>query len=398
MSAELSADESVWKNEVSSRLVSMVAQDELAVERAVIGNSATSLLRHVAPLLPEPRAHTIVEIIVSELTGFGALEPLLSDPSVTEIMVNGSSGVFIERAGQLQSLDWNLTSDEILRIAARVIAPLGLRLDRSSPMVDARLPDGSRVHAVIPPIAIDGPCLSIRKFGVAVRLLSEFGVDQRVNEFLNWAVESGSNILVSGGTSSGKTSLLNSLGMFVSPQERVITIEETAELQFAHAHTVRLEARPGNSEGAGCHSLGDLVRTSLRMRPDRIVVGEVRGGECFDMLNALNTGHDGSMCTVHANSSSGALARVVALAMLSATGAPSSVIESLTKTAFDIVIQAKRQIGGARIISEISQMMPDRCSTSPIFLRDSAGQLRPVQPYLTPSRRTNETAFRGWFQ
>ena len=245
--------------------------------------------------------------LTDEIAGFGPLEPLLADAAVTEVMVNGPGCAYVERAGCLESVALDLDAAGIIRLVERVVAPLGLRLDRSSPMVDARLPDGSRVHAIIPPLAIDGPCVTIRRFGARAIPLDAFGLDTEAAGFLRWCVEAGWNLLVAGGTSAGKTTLLNALSAAIPEGERIVTIEETAELRLAQTHVVRLEARPPNAEGVGAVAVRDLVRAALRMRPDRIVVGEVRGGEALDMLQALNTGHDGSLSTVHANSAVDAL-------------------------------------------------------------------------------------------
>ena len=234
----------------------------------------------------------------------------------------------------------------MLRVVERVIAPLGLRLDRASPMVDARLPDGSRLHAVIPPLAIDGPCVTIRRFGARAIPLSEFGAGGHGAAFLAEAVAGGWNLLVSGGTSSGKTTLLNAVSALIDRTERIITIEETAELRLAQPHVVRLEARPSNAEGAGAVSVRDLVRTALRMRPDRIVVGEVRGGEALDLLQALNTGHDGSMSTIHANTPADALRRLATLALLSGLALPFEAVVEQVGAAVDAVIQVTRGADG----------------------------------------------------
>lgn len=251
----------------------------------------------------------LAEEIVDELTGYGPLEVLLRDPSVTEILVNGPYRVFVERSGLLQQTDLRfIDAHHVERVMQRILAPLGRRLDESSPMVDARMPDGSRVNAIIPPVALDGPCLSIRKFRQdmlkSADLLATRAIDQPIYDFLERAVGRRCNILVSGGTGTGKTTLLNILSQMIAPQERLVTIEDVAELQLHHPHVVRLETRPPNAEGHGEIKASELIRNALRMRPDRIILGEIRGAEVLDVMTAMNTGHDGSMSTVHANTTS----------------------------------------------------------------------------------------------
>ena len=259
------------------------------------------LIREEAPLLGVRAHDAAVAEVLAEITGLGALEPLLSDPSVSEVMVNGPGPVWVERAGALERTTVELTVPVIEHLIEKVVAPLGLRVDRSSPLVDARLPDGSRVNAVVPPLAVDGPCLTIRRFGARAVPLAEF-CSEGVAALLAWAVRARLNVLVSGGTGAGKTTLLNALAAAVPPGERVVTVEDAVELRLPGEHVVRLEARPPNAEGAGEVRLRDLVRNALRMRPDRIIVGECRGAEALDMLQAMNTGVEGSMSTVHANS------------------------------------------------------------------------------------------------
>ncbi|HEY8217459.1 MAG TPA: ATPase, T2SS/T4P/T4SS family, partial [Acidimicrobiia bacterium] len=276
------------KQRVHARLLRSPALGDLEGPGRDVAVRATvaELLRDEEPLLSATRLELLVAELTDEIAGLGPLEPLLADPDVTEVMVNGPGRAFVERAGRLEPVALGLDAAGIVRLVERVVAPLGLRLDRSSPMVDARLPDGSRVHAVIPPLAIDGPCLTIRRFAARPLPLEAFGLDPAAAELLGWAVEAGWNVLVAGGTSAGKTTLLNALSQSIPPGERIVTIEETAELRLAQAHVVRLESRPPNAEGAGAVSVRDLVRTALRMRPDRIVVGEVRGEEALDMLQA----------------------------------------------------------------------------------------------------------------
>jgi pilus assembly protein CpaF len=316
------------------------------------------LLHEVEPLLPVDRHDRLVRELTDEVAGLGALEPLLADPAVTEVMVNGRDACFVERAGQLERVPLALDEDTVLRIVERVLAPLGLRLDRASPMVDARLPDGSRLHAVIPPLAIDGPCVTIRRFGACRIPLTDFETGDDGAAFLRGAVSGGWNLLVSGGTSSGKTTLLNSLSGAIDADERIITIEETAELRLEQPHVVRLEARPPNAEGAGAVPVRDLVRTALRMRPDRVVVGEVRGAEALDLLQAFNTGHDGSLSTIHANSPVDALRRLATLALLAGLSLPFAAVVEQVGAAVDAVVQVARGSDGHRRIVEVAEVLP----------------------------------------
>ena len=290
------------------------------------------------------------------MTTFGALDPILDDPSVTEILVNAGRGVWVERSGRLEACPLRLDETEVRVVVERVIGPLGLRLDRASPMVDARLPDGSRLHAVGPPVAIEGTCLAIRRFGAEPFGLDAFGLGEGDVALLHRAVATGWNLLVSGGTGAGKTSLLNSLSVAIPAGERIVTIEETAELRLAHPHVVRLEARPANAEGAGAVSVRDLVRAGLRLRPDRLIVGEVRGPEAFDMLQALNTGHAGSLGTIHANGTADALARLETLVLLAGTGLPPGAVRAQIGASVDAVVHVARRPGGSRSVTAIDRV------------------------------------------
>ncbi len=318
------ADVAALKQRVHSRLLASPTITELEGpgREAAVRARLAELLRDEEPLLPTAVFERLLGELTHEVAGLGPLEPLLADPEVTEVMVNGPGRAYVERAGRLHPVALALDAAGIARLVERVVGPLGLRLDRSSPLVDARLPDGSRLHAVIPPLAVDGPCVTIRRFGACAVGLDGFGLGPRAADLLRWAVFAGWNILVSGGTSAGKTTLLNALSGAIPAEERVVTIEETAELRLAQPHVVRLEARPPNAEGAGAVTVRQLVRAALRMRPDRIVVGEVRGGEALDMLQALNTGHDGSLSTIHANGAADALARLETLVLFAAAGLP----------------------------------------------------------------------------
>jgi pilus assembly protein CpaF len=284
------------------------------------------------------------------------LEALLADPDVSEILLNGGGRAFVERAGRLEPVSVDLDETGVRRVVERIIAPLGLRLDRSSPMVDARLPDGSRLHAVLPPVAVDGTCVAIRRFGAGHRSLTDFGLAPIGVELLRWVIAAGWNLLLSGGTGSGKTTLLNVLAGAVSPDERIVTIEETAELSLGQPHVVRLEARPANAEGAGAVPVRALVRAALRLRPDRLIVGEVRGEEAFDLLQALNTGHCGSLCTIHANGPADTLARLESLVLLAGLGLPIEAIRSQIRASIDAVIHVTRHPDGHRAIDAIAEL------------------------------------------
>ncbi|MDD1022245.1 CpaF family protein [Pseudomonas sp. TNT2022 ID1048] len=304
----------------------------------------------------------LAEEIVDELTGFGPLEVLLRDPAVTEILVNGPHRVFVERDGVLHQSDLRfIDAHHVERVMQRILAPLGRRLDESSPMVDARLPDGSRVNAIIPPIALDGPCLSIRKFRKDMLKSSDLiamqTIDLAIFEFLQEAVGKRCNILISGGTGTGKTTLLNILSQLINPHERLVTIEDVAELQLGHPHVVRLETRPPNAEGHGEVKASDLIRNALRMRPDRIILGEIRGVEVLDVLTAMNTGHDGSMSTVHANNAQDALLRLETLVGLTGRQIAERTLRQMICAALDVVIQLTRLPDGRRCVSEVVEVV-----------------------------------------
>jgi pilus assembly protein CpaF len=299
--------------------------------------------------------------VLDEAVGLGPLEALLDDETITEIMVNRHDEIYIERNGRLVRHPGSFTSERaVLGVIERIVTPIGRRIDESSPMVDARLKDGSRVNAVIPPLAIKGPALSIRKFGrkvfSAADLVALGALSAQMAEFMRICVEQRKNILISGGTGSGKTTLLNVLSNFIPDGERIITIEDAAELRLAHSHLINLEARPPNAEGRGQIAIRDLVRNALRMRPDRIVVGECRGGEALDMLQAMNTGHDGSLTTLHANSPRDALARLETLVLMAGMDLPLTAIRDQIAAAIDVVIQQARLPDGRRVITAIVEV------------------------------------------
>jgi len=300
---------------------------------------------------------------MAQVAGLGPLEPLLADGEVTEVMVNGPGRVWVERGGVLEQVPTDLDAEAIEHLIEKVVAPLGLRVDRSSPLVDARLPDGSRVNAVVPPLAVDGPYLTIRRFAARPIPLSAFA-PATVVALLAWAVRARLNVLVSGGTGAGKTTLLNALGTCIPRHERVVTVEDAAELRLPGDHVVRLEARPANAEGVGEVRVRDLVRNALRMRPDRILVGEVRGPEALDMLQALNTGHEGSLSTCHANTPDDALRRLETMVLMGDVGLPLSAVQTQLESALDLVVQVARGADGARRIVAVAEVI-DGAATGP---------------------------------
>ncbi len=327
-----------------------------------LGTAVRELVEERAVLLGPADREALVDRVVRDSVGLGPLEVLLSDPAVEEVMVNGPGVVYVERGGRLQATDVVFAGEEELRNAIeRILAPLGRRVDELSPMVDARLADGSRVNVVIPPLAIDGPLVSIRRFGarrpgpeelVALGTLS--GAQRRL---LETAVGERRSILVSGGTGSGKTTLLNALSSFIAPAERVVTIEDAAELRLQQPHVVRLESRPAGVEGRGEVTIRDLLRNALRMRPDRIVIGEVRGPEALDLLTALNTGHDGALSTVHANSPADALSRLETLALMAGLGLPHAAVAEQVQRGIDLVVHLERRPDGARVVTEVAEVV-----------------------------------------
>lgn len=303
----------------------------------------------------------IKEDLLDEIIGFGPITGLLADSNVTEIMVNGPYHVYIEKEGKLVLTDAKFKNDNhVLHVIKKIVAPIGRRIDESSPMVDARLPNGSRVNAIIPPLAIDGPSITIRKFAedpFKVEDLVNFGtLNSKMAELLRACVEGRLNVVVSGGTGSGKTTTLNVLSSFIPEDERIVTIEDAAELQLSQPHVVRLETRPPNVEGKGEVSIRDLVKNSLRMRPDRIVVGEVRSGEALDMLQAMNTGHDGSLTTGHANTPRDMLSRLETMVLMSGMNLPIKAIRDQVASAIDIIIQQSRLMDGSRKITHITEV------------------------------------------
>lgn len=319
--------------------------------------------------------------IVNEILGFGLLQDLLDDPEISEIMVNGASNVYVEAHGVVNRVPRSFDSDDqLIAVINRMVRLTGRRIDQTSPMVDARLPDGSRLNAVLPPLAVDGPSVTIRKFTanhLTVSRLTELGsLSSEAAELLQTAVEHRLNILVSGGTGTGKTTLLNVLSSFIDRDNRVITIEDAVELSLDLPNMIRLETRPANIEGVGQVTIRDLVRNALRMRPDRIVVGEVRGAEALDMLQAMNTGHEGSLSTLHANSPRDALSRLETMVLLGGVDLPLRAIREQIGSAVDLIVQVSRDAAGARFVSSITEVVgleSDVISTADLFTRNPIG-------------------------
>jgi pilus assembly protein CpaF len=349
--------------------------------RHTIEEMYDQILAQEGTILTRQERQRLFEQIVAEILGFGPLEPLLADESITEIMVNGPHKVFIERQGKLEKVKISFESDEhLMRIIDRIVSPLGRRIDESSPYVDARLPDGSRVNAIIPPLALNGPTLTIRKFSktpLTVDDLVRFGsITPEAIEFLNACVNARLNLIVSGGTGSGKTTLLNILSGFIPGDERIVTVENAAELQLRQEHVVTLESRPPNIEGKGEVTIRDLVINCLRMRPDRIVVGEVRGGEALDMLQAMNTGHDGSLTTLHSNSPRDTLSRLETMCLMAGMDLPMRAIREQIASAVDLIVHEERMRDGSRKIvniTEVQGMEGDVIVMSDIFAFEQQG-------------------------
>ncbi len=327
-----------------------------------VGDLVAKVVDELDITFTKGETHRIIGELVSEIIGYGPITALLADPTITEIMVNGPRQVFIERKGRLELANISFKdNNHLLHIIERIVAPLGKRIDESSPMVDARLPDGSRVNATVPPISLDGPTITIRKFSetpFAMNDLIQFGTlttDMAV--FIRACIEGKQNIIVGGGTGSGKTSTLNVLSSFIPYSERIVTIEDAAELHLLQNHVVRLEARPANIEGKGKISIRELVVNSLRMRPDRIVVGEVRGGEALDMLQAMNTGHDGSLTTGHANSPRDLLSRLETMVLMAGIELPLKAIREQVSSAVNVIVFQSRMRDGSRKITHITEVL-----------------------------------------
>ena len=333
--------------------------DEVAREQ--VSKLVRDMLQREKTPLAQAEREQMVREILDELFGLGPLQPLLADPTISDILVNASQSIYIERHGVLEPTDIKFNDDQhLMRIIERIVSRVGRRVDESSPMVDARLPDGSRVNAIIPPLALDGPVLSIRRFGrdplTAQNLLDNITLVKPMLELLKSCVQGKLNILISGGTGAGKTTLLNVLSAYIPEKERIVTIEDAAELQLKQKHVVRLETRPPNIEGHGAVKQRQLVINSLRMRPDRIVVGEVRGEEALDMLQAMNTGHEGSLTTIHANSPRDALSRLETMVAMANLNLPDKAIREQIASAINVVVQISRLADGTRKITSVSEI------------------------------------------
>jgi pilus assembly protein CpaF len=335
------------------------------IDKDILGREISRIVENLIeeekiPLSTKEKDSLVVDIL-HETFGLGPIEPLLYDPDISDILVNRYNQIYIEKLGKLSKVDLSFRDDNhLLQIIDRIVSKIGRRVDESSPYVDARLPDGSRVNAIIPPLALDGPVLSIRRFGVDPLKMSDliaFGsVAQNMAKVLEGCVKSRLNILISGGTGTGKTTLLNIMSEFIPNNERIITIEDSAELQMKQEHVVRLETRPPNIEGRGEVTQRDLVRNTLRMRPDRIILGEVRGGEALDMLQAMNTGHDGSLSTIHSNTTRDALARLETMVLMAGMDLPERAIREQVASALNLVVHLSRMSDGTRKIVQISEI------------------------------------------
>ncbi len=357
------------------------AQPDRASARRGVEDAVEELIRQEGLNLPWPDVVTLRREVADEIVGLGPIEPLLNDDSVSEVMVNSPDRIFFERGGKLNRSERTFRDDDhVMRVIERIVAPLGRRIDESSPMVDARLADGSRVNAIIPPLAVHGPSLTIRKFAkkrlTDADLIRLGAITQEMADFLEACVASKMNVLVSGGTGSGKTTFLNMLGGYIPPTERLVTIEDPAELRIPIDNLVSLETRPPNIEGKGQITQRELVKNALRMRPDRIIIGECRGGEAFDMLQAMNTGHDGSLTTIHANSPRDALSRIENMVLMANLDLPVRAIREQIASAIHLVVQLTRLSDGSRritYVTEIVGMEQDVITMHDVFTFDQRG-------------------------
>ena len=361
-------------------VLSAVHQDAAQVEQ-VIGNYVEKVLEENPFAVPVSERSKIVSDLKDEMLGLGPIEVLLKDPTVTEVMVNGPKKIFVERMGRLQLTDIQFHDDShVMNIIERILSPIGRHIDESVPLVDARLEDGSRVNIIIPPLSLVGPCITIRKFAtkaLSVDNLITFGtLDRKMADFIKACIQARINILVSGGTGSGKTTTLNVLSSFIPENERIVIIEDAAELKLQQEHVVTLESRPANIEGNGEITIRDLVKNALRMRPDRIIVGEVRGGEALDMLQAMNTGHDGSLTTAHANNPRDALSRLETMVLMAGFEMPIRAIREQVSSAIELILQQSRLKDGSRkitYITEVQHMEGDVITTQDLFRFEQTG-------------------------
>ncbi len=374
------------KTLIHSKLLSSLTPDQLKVlnkegVREQIGNVVERLVKDESVPMTVSEREKVIEEVLDEVFGLGPLEPLLKDPAVSDVLVNGYDSVYVERGGRISETNVRFKDHAHLRmIIDRIVSNIGRRIDDSSPIVDARLEDGSRVCAVIPPLSLIGPVMTIRRFGRKLLstddLLRSETLTTGMLDLLSGCVEARLNVVISGGSGSGKTTILNTLSRFIPEEERVVTIEDTAELQLQQSHVVRLETRPPNIEGAGAISQRDLVINALRMRPDRIVIGECRGPEALDMMQAMNTGHDGSMTTTHANSPKDAFSRLETMVMMASANIPDRVIRQMLASAVNIVIHCARLTDGSRkilAISEVREVEDDQVYLDDIFVLERSG-------------------------
>jgi pilus assembly protein CpaF len=364
-------------------------QDETELSDHVFKAVTEELTLTGTPLTKEERRE-LVRQLTDDILGYGPLEQLLADDSVTEVMVNSADRVYIERSGKIERTPVRFVDDaHVMRIIDKIVSQIGRRVDEASPMVDARLPDGSRVNAIIPPLSLTGPTLTIRKFArdpYTINDLISFGtLSARAAQFLGACVRGKLNMLISGGTGTGKTTTLNAVSAFIPGDERIVTIEDAAELQLQQEHVITLESRPANIEGVGEIKIRELVRNALRMRPDRIIVGEVRGAETLDMLQAMNTGHEGSLTTIHANTPRDALSRLETLVMTAGVELPHRAIREQIASAFDVLVQIQRLVDGTRRISHISEVVG--MESEVITLQDIFVALPPGEDDAAESRR-----------
>lgn len=382
----LTGPELEWKRSIFERVVkaldlSQVSRLEIDEARRQISDACERLMAEEAAPFPQTTRRRIIAEIQDEILGFGPLEALLKDPSISDILVNGPSQIYVERRGKLERVPVFFDNhNHLMTIIERIVSRVGRRIDESSPMVDARLPDGSRVNAIIPPLALDGATLSIRRFPAErltmEKLLDFEALSRTMAQFMAAVVKGRLNVLISGGTGSGKTTMLNVLSAEIPSDERIVTIEDSAELQLQQPHVVRLETRPPNIEGEGEVSERDLVRNALRMRPDRILLGEIRGGEALDMLQAMNTGHDGSLTTIHANTSRDALSRLETMVAMTGLNLPTKPLRGQIVAALDIMLQLERQQDGRRrviSVDEVQGLEGDVITTATIFRFERKG-------------------------